>query len=264
MENATNNKIEIYSLCSGSSGNCYYFNCGGDEFLIDIGMSMKGVKSALSSLGSSLENIRAIFITHEHSDHTKGCAMVSKYYKIPIHVLSPCASLIDADKSLINAHPHFFSVKIGNTEIFSIPTSHDSAACCGYKVCRDGLSFGIATDMGFANSEIATALTGTKAAVIEANYDPDMLKYGPYPYHLKERIASKAGHLSNEESARLCAYLSEKGTEHIMLGHLSKENNTPEKALLAVEKRIALCEKRAKISVAKRSDITLLYNGTLI
>lgn len=251
--------IRIYSLCSGSSGNCYYFKMGETEFLIDLGMSMRAVKSALLSLGSSIENIRAIFLTHEHTDHTKGCEMISKYYSIPIHALEDCVKGFDFYAPCTVKHGHFFKVLLGECEIDSLPTSHDSAASCGYKVSYKGLSFGIATDMGFANKEIAEGLIGVKAAVIEANYDPEMLKNGPYPYHLKQRIASKIGHLSNEESARLCAYLSKNGTEHIMLGHLSKENNTPEKALAAVNERISAQENGARISVAMRSSPSLLF-----
>lgn len=259
MINADND-VRIYTLCSGSSGNCTYFKVGADEFLIDAGMSMKGIKTALSSLGTDIERIRAIFITHEHSDHVKGCAMIAKHYGIPIHALEASAPHLGvANESLVIKHNTEYTEQIGDAIITSFPTSHDSAASCGYTVRYGELLIGIATDTGYVSDKMALALRGADAVLLESNYDPDMLRFGPYAPSLKARVASKRGHLSNDECSMFCRYLSDNKTKKILLGHLSAENNTPERALRSALLGVAPCKERAEIAVADRYTPTELF-----
>jgi phosphoribosyl 1,2-cyclic phosphodiesterase len=148
-------------------------------------------------------------------------------------------------------HPTEFTVKLGNTTIHAFPTPHDSAAAVGYSVeyrSTDGFSekFALATDIGCITETILTELSGADSVVIEANHDVEMLLAGPYPYHLKRRILSDYGHLSNENSAKLASYLAEHGTKHFVLGHLSKENNYPPTA-----------EATVRAALADYADITL-------
>lgn len=223
-----------YTLYSGSAGNCIYVKTADTEILFDAGVSARAVEKGLNAIGSSLSNIQAIFVTHEHSDHVKGLEVISKKHHIPTHMVgaSARAFIRTPEASLLNdlyLHPSEFSVKIGNTTVRSFTTPHDSAASVGYTVEheQDGQiqKLGLATDIGHITKEITQALIGSESVIIEANHDVNMLLSGPYPYHLKLRILSERGHLSNENCAELAKFLAKNGTKNFVLAHLSKENN---------------------------------------
>ena len=226
--------ITAYTLYSGSSGNCVYVRTPDTEILFDAGVSARAVEKGLNDVQSSLSNIRAIFVTHEHSDHTKGLEVISKKHHIPTHMITACARALirNPEASLLKdlyLHPCGFSVTFGSTTVRSFPTPHDSAASVGYTVeyTENGMTekFGLATDIGHITSDLTSSLIGASAVVIEANHDVNMLFSGPYPYHLKLRIRSDHGHLSNEDCGRLAKILAENGTRDFILAHLSKENN---------------------------------------
>lgn len=226
--------IVAYTLYSGSSGNCIYVKTPDGEFLFDAGVSARAVEKGLNAIQSSLSHIQAIFVTHEHSDHTKGLEVISKKHHIPTHMItaSARASIRNPEASLLNdlyLHPTAFTVRFGDTTIRSFPTPHDSAASVGYTVeyKQKGSKekFGLATDIGHITDTITSALAGSDSVIIEANHDVNMLFSGPYPYHLKLRIRSEKGHLSNEDCAAFAKFLAKSGTKHFVLAHLSKENN---------------------------------------
>ena len=226
--------ITAYTLYSGSSGNCVYVKTPDTEILFDAGVSARAVEKNLNEIQSSLRNIQSIFVTHEHSDHTKGLEVISKKYHIPTHMITASARALirNPNASLLKdlyLHPSSFRVTFGNTTIQAFSTPHDSAASVGYTVeyTENGNTekFGLATDIGHITPGLTTALLGSAAVVIEANHDVNMLFSGPYPYHLKLRIRSDRGHLSNEECAKFAKFLAENGTQHFVLAHLSKENN---------------------------------------
>lgn len=230
-------KLKAYSLFSGSSGNCFFVEGENTKLLIDCGVSARSAEKALASLGVNLCDISAIFVTHEHVDHTKGLEVISKRFHIPTYMTEltaralihdPCASLL-RDLYLFDGN---YSVDIGEFHIKSFLTPHDSARSVGYTVEKDGVKLGFATDMGCLRENVKEALIGCRAALVEANHDIVMLDMGPYPFDLKRRIKSERGHLSNDDCAELCRFLCENGTKSILLGHISKENNTP---ALAVE-----------------------------
>lgn len=254
--------ITVYTLYSGSSGNSVYIKTPDTELLIDAGVSARAVEKNLKEIGTSLENIHAIFVTHEHTDHTKGLEVISKKYHIPTHMMSASARALirDPKASLLNdlyLHNSTFSVKFGKTTVNAFPTPHDSEASVGYTVEYPGEKFGLATDIGHITKEITHALSGADSVVIESNHDVDMLMMGPYPYHLKRRILSDFGHLSNENCAQFAKILAKKGTKHFLLAHLSKENNFPPTADITV--RNALSEfKDIRLAVASPDSPTLL------
>ena len=224
--------IKAYTLYSGSSGNAVYVKTPDAEILIDAGVSARAVEKNLNAVGSSLANINAIFVTHEHSDHVKGLEVISKKHHIPTHMVSASARALihDPKASLLNdlyLHPSVFSVRLGRTAVTACPTPHDSAASVGYTVSYEDEKFGLATDIGHITSEVTEALSGADAVIIESNHDVDMLMMGPYPYPLKRRVLSDTGHLSNAKCAELARFLAENGTKHFVLAHLSKENNYP-------------------------------------
>ncbi len=256
----------IYTLYSSSKGNCTYMSDGHTDILIDAGKSYKQLCRSLSSLGKSIDDIRAIFITHEHTDHIKSLDMICKHTDIPIHITSTCASSgrFDGMENVV-VHNTRYCEDVGSIHIQSFPTPHDSYGSVGYTVALDGVKVGLATDIGHMTGAIFDSLASCSALILESNHDVDMLKHGPYPYNIKQRILSDRGHLSNDMCAETIPFLAAKGVKSILLAHLSEENNTPELALYTA--RSAL-EKNGidgvYIGVASSSEPTELQIGEYI
>ena len=250
--------MKVYSLYSGSGGNCLYVEGEGARVLIDAGKSARTLTSSLADIGVCPSAIDGIFITHEHSDHVSALSTLSKKYGIPIHAPAQTAKELckkgEHVLGCISSHEPIFSVSIGDLTVESFRTSHDSVCSVGYRIrSESGDSLGIMTDTGIVTNSAAAALVGCRRVVLEANHDIEMLKNGPYPYYLKERVASRFGHLSNDLSARFAAYLEAEGTEGFLLAHLSAENNTPELALATVGG--ALRSDRTTILAAKQDEM---------
>ena len=254
----------IRSLYSGSSGNSVYISAGGANVLIDAGKSARSLCMALTAAGTDIKNIDAIFITHEHTDHTGALEIISKKYGIPVHITEASAQGMHMGDYLRGAaviHTPLFSVNVKDKlSISSFATSHDSACCVGYRIEFDDddghHTIGLATDTGYVTDAMQKSLIGCESVVLECNHDPDMLRYGPYPYQLKQRISSRHGHLSNEDCAAFAATLAESGTQRILLAHLSRENNTPDAAFAAV--RSAVPDESVEILVASPDNIVEL------
>lgn len=199
--------IKVFTLASSSKGNAVYIRYGSDEILIDAGISAKRLECALMSLGSSLKNIQAIFVTHEHSDHISGLATVSKKYGIPVHLTekSGHAMLNQAKYAPVAEcavlHTPVYSETVGSLEVRSFPTPHDSVCSVGFTVMAGNDTFALATDLGHISPDVEAALTGAENVILESNHDENMLLCGSYPYDVKLRILSDFGHLSNETSA---------------------------------------------------------------
>ena len=253
-------EIKIYSLFSGSSGNCTWFKIGELQFLVDAGGSCKAINDALGTLGSSLDRISHVFVTHEHSDHVKGLPVICRRYKPTVHIhkssYKSSAALCGAiDPALVD---FFEPVKDEmlldeNVSIRAFPTPHDSRHSCAYVIRCGDRRFAVATDMGYVTKGAAEALVGVEALILESNYDQKMLKNGSYPDYLKYRIASDRGHLDNKVAAKFAAHLAKSGTKTVVLGHLSEENNTPKIALSQLEaeliaENIAYCKDVENIS----------------
>ena len=247
------------TLYSGSSGNCVYLSYGEDAILIDAGKNAKCAEKAAEKIGGSMKKVRAAFVTHEHGDHVSALDVLSRRYGFPVHAhcLSACAALPENTVY----HKGLIEETVGPFTVRSFYTPHDSASGMGYVVQVGDKKFGIATDMGMLAKSVVEQLCGCDAALVECNYDEEMLRNGPYPPHLKARVGGKYGHLSNEDGALLAAALAKTGATHILLGHLSLENNLPEKALAAV---YAEFEKRgvsASVLVAQRDEPTVLVGA---
>lgn len=251
------------SLVSGSSGNCSLLSHKSTTLLADCGISCKGLEATLSKLNISPRDINGILVTHEHSDHTKGIATVSKKYDIPVyatvktHEAMSALSLKDSNIRYITAELDF---EIGDIGIkpFSIP--HDAKGPVAYNFFFDEKKLSLATDMGEMTDSVLSNLSGSLAVLLESNHDIDMLKSGRYPAYLKQRILSSNGHLSNEAAAKTALHLAKTGTKHLMLGHLSDENNTPRAAFyktaeLLIESGAEL-QKDITLTVASRYEVT--------
>ncbi len=253
-----NENISVTSLAASSSGNSYYLKCGTTEILIDAGISAKSICDKLRNLGTDIANINAIFITHEHIDHVKGLAVLSKKCNIPIHMTTPSAieyTHKHPETQNIVEHDLNYCCKVGNLTATSFFSSHDSCACVGYTFESADDKFGIATDMGYIDNAAVNALRGCRSVVLESNYDGKMLENGCYPLILKDRIRSDCGHLSNYDCAAFARFLAERGTKNFMLGHLSDENNTPEIAFNITSRALAGFE-NVTLKVASKKEIT--------
>ena len=251
--------VSLISLYSGSKGNCTYFKCGDDEILIDAGRSFRALTTALNSIGGNIERIKAIFITHEHSDHISALEMLSKKINIPIHITEDSAkkliSTTSYAKNNIICHSPLYEEQIGGILVRSFPTPHDSDMSVGYTITLpDGKKIGYATDIGHITPTIRENLLGSAAVVLESNHDINMLRDGPYPAWLKVRIESAIGHLSNRDCAAFIPELIASGTKDIMLAHLSGENNTPD---IALECAKCVCG-NCRVCIARESEPTRL------
>ncbi len=251
-------------LFSGSSGNCVYVKYADEEILIDAGVSYKRICSALDSIGTSIQNIKAVLVTHEHSDHVQSLPVLSRHTDIPIFINRKSASYYDMPlDELFEGHVKIKdpgdSITFSGFEANVFATPHDSLGSCGYHFTfSDGSRFCLATDIGEITPEISAYMLGCKSVVIESNHDIKMLKNGPYPYILKKRILSDHGHLSNDACAAFLPKLVEMGTEKIVLAHLSNENNTPELAYKTNAEALAeagFTPNDVKLTVAMREII---------
>lgn len=261
------NGPRIYTLSSGSSGNCAFVSSGTVSVLIDAGISMRSIDRELKTIGSSLADICAIFITHEHSDHIKGLPMITaKYPDIPIYVPAGSIPYLPDEVARSSVRPIRGGepVDLGDIVLNPFATPHDSADSVGYSFTVNGRRFGLATDMGLPTKQVAQALSGCERIIIEANYDQNMLDYGPYPPYLKRRIMSSGGHLENVDCAKMISYLAiEGGTTHFLLAHLSETNNTPERALEVIGGYLGKNNIQVSVEAAARHNVSCLIDEAI-
>ncbi len=237
--------VTFCPLFSGSSGNCSLLSYQNTSVLIDAGVSCKRISEALQSRGSGLEQIQGILLTHEHSDHIQGLAIITKRYSIPIYASPEVLDYLEQNRlvapgsELVEVSGPF---QLGEEMmIFPFDTPHDSIHSLGFRIMlSNGLTVGIATDLGFVSPVVWENLQGCDLVALESNYDESMLACSSYPYYLKRRIKSSTGHLSNHECADYLTRLAKSGTRNFVLTHLSQENNLPELAY-----QTAICQLNA-------------------
>ena len=252
------------SLISGSSGNATLISDEKTTILVDCGMSGKRLEQTLASIHLSPKEIDAIFITHEHIDHTAGAGVICRRYQLPLYATAGTLSAM-ADKKIPDSCVHIIRpncpLELGSIAIRPFSISHDASDPVGFRMSVKQETYAIATDTGVMTPEIYENLLGADAVLLESNHDPDLLMYGTYPYPLKRRIQSSKGHLSNPECAKTVVDLAKNGTKHIMLGHLSKENNTPQIAYKTAENALlaaGAAKDEIHLCVAERSEVTRL------
>jgi len=251
--------MEAATLFSGSSGNCIYVGTENTKVLVDAGFSGKRIIQALNSLQIDIEDIQALLVTHEHIDHIKGLGVLSRRYNIPIYASPKTWGELACIGEVAehNRREYQYGMEIGDLKLDFFKTCHDAVQPVGIAFYhRDG-KLGIATDTGCVTSSIKKALMGADAIFFEANHDEEMLQTGPYPYHLKKRIFSSYGHLSNRAAGEALGEIISGSTRQVVLAHLSEVNNTPELAFNSVVEILTDCgvNENTEISVAPRYQV---------
>ena len=235
--------LKFTSLYSGSSGNCLFVETENTKILIDAGVSLKKIEKGLENFDVMPSNLDAVIVTHEHTDHIQSLGNLSKKFDIPVFATSKTfdampkqtEKITDKNKYNINIDEKF---SIGDIEILPFKIPHDAADPCGFTLFSNNKKISIATDVGHMTNDILKHIDGSEFILLEANYDSNVLKYTKYPFKLKERIAGPSGHLSNKAAGQTINYLINSGLKKAVLGHLSKESNSPELAYQTVVNEI--------------------------
>lgn len=233
--------MRVCIFASSSNGNCLLVTQGKTHILIDAGISARRIVSALAQAQLTIGDIGGVLITHEHSDHICGLKTLMKKTDFKLYAPHTVANRVmgalpDAMERM-NIIPVGEAFSLGELSVCAFHTSHDTDESVGYRLTGDG-SFAVATDTGCITSEIYSALCGADTVLLEANHDEKMLCDGPYPVYLKQRILADTGHLSNADCAVFARWLAKSGTKKLILGHLSRTNNTPELALTTVKRSL--------------------------
>lgn len=235
------------SFGSGSSGNCTYIGTREEGVLVDAGVAGDTVSKGLKDNGLSMDNVKAIILTHDHSDHVRfAYAILRKYRHIALcctpKALGGLLRRHSISRRIKDYHKPFFKefpFEVGGLKITAFETMHDGTDNCGFFIQCGELNFCVATDLGCVSPRVEYYMQQAQFVMLEANYDPEMLKNGPYPQYLKARIAFDNGHLSNHQSGEFLARLAAGGMKYVFLCHLSQDNNTPELAVATVLKHLA-------------------------
>lgn len=234
--------LRVATLASGSSGNCTVVSDGRIHILIDAGISARRISQGLKALGVELRHISGVLITHEHTDHVAALPVLCRQMGAPLFTAEETArELCGRWSGLVERFRVFepgqrFAVE--GLEVGTFATSHDAARPCGFSVTDGARKLALCTDTGFVTPEAREGVRGAHTLIGEFNYDPDMLRTGPYPVHLQNRIRGDRGHLSNEMGGQLAAWAGSQGARRVILAHLSQENNLPRLALEAAKKAL--------------------------
>jgi phosphoribosyl 1,2-cyclic phosphodiesterase len=221
--------LSVCSIASGSNGNCYYVGNETEAVLVDAGVSCKEIESRMKRSSLSLSRVKAVFVSHEHTDHISGLPVLAKKYNLPIFITTDTLrnSKLRFDKNLLNPFSAESPVVIGDLTITAFSKFHDAADPFSFVVSCNGINVGVITDIGRACPNVVQHFSQCHAAFLEANYDEAMLQSGNYPFYLKNRIRGGQGHLSNREALELFQQHRSPQLSHLFLAHLSRNNNCP-------------------------------------
>ncbi len=234
--------LRAATLASGSSGNCAVVSDGRVHILIDAGISTRRISQGLKGLGIELRHIAGVLITHEHIDHVAALPVLCRQTGAPLYTAEGTAFALCGKWGGLEERFRVFEpgqrFAVQGLEVGAFATSHDCARPVGYWVTDGRRKMALCTDTGLITPEAREGVRGAHTLIGEFNYDPEMLRKGPYPLHLQDRIRGSRGHLSNEMGAELAAWAAQQGTTRVVLAHLSQENNTPGTALAAAERTL--------------------------
>lgn len=235
---------------------------GDTHMLVDAGISTRRIRMVLQQFGLSVRDLDGVLLTHEHGDHISGLATFVKHYHTPLYVSPGTARQLHyrivGTEPLLQLQLPGSSFRVGDCLVTSFATSHDTVQSVGYRVDGSG-SVGILTDTGYVTEAAERVLPGVDTLVLESNYDPDLLRMGPYPYQLQMRIRGPQGHLSNNDAAEFAVKMAASGTRRILLAHLSRENNTPQLAWETVNRALRHAGADVELDVLPYSELSPGY-----
>lgn len=247
--------LSMATLGSGSSGNATLVRSPNTLILVDCGFTLKETLRRLEQLGIEPSMIDALVVTHEHGDHVKGIGPFARKFAVPVCMTHgtrrACRDRRFGKLKLFHPHEPFC---IGDIELDPFPTPHDAAESCQFVFRHNGSSFALLTDLGVCTPHIQEKITGVNGILIESNYDIDMLRSGPYPYALQQRIRSDWGHLGNLQAGQVLACIDHPDLQQILLGHLSEQNNTEQAALNSVVQ--CLDSRGERVRVMKQNEVS--------
>jgi phosphoribosyl 1,2-cyclic phosphodiesterase len=249
--------LEICAIASGSNGNCYYIGNEKDALLVDAGISCKQIINRMKERGLNPEKVKAVFITHEHSDHLCGARVLGKRLNIPVFITAKTWN--GAYKNQRPDTPRYFQpgqkIEAGEFTVYPFLKNHDASEPCSFRIEYAGKNVGVFTDIGAPCENVTAHLAQCDALFLETNYDEKMLRDGSYPWFLKQRVASDHGHLSNKQALELLENHAGKNLKCVFLSHLSKENNTPEIAY----REISSLESKFEVRMTSRNEAGEVY-----
>ena len=249
--------VFITSLNSGSNGNCYYVGNHNEAILVDAGISCREIEKRMRQLNLSMQKLKAVFISHEHSDHIKGLKVLSKKYQLPVYITAPTLQncFLQIENHLVNNFCASETITIGSLNINAFSKHHDACDPYSFTISCGEINVGVFTDLGICCENLIKHFKQCHAAFLEANYDDEMLEKGGYPYHLKKRIRGGKGHLSNHQALQLFMEHRPPFLSHLILSHLSKNNNCPK----LVHELFNKHANGVEMIVASRDEATEVY-----
>jgi len=251
--------VRVCLLASGSKGNAIYIETGATRLLLDAGLSARQLEHRLAQIGVAAESLHGVLVSHDHHDHSCGVGPLARRFRLPVF-MNPQTRQALPKLGHLTDHREFDpgdTFQFRDLEIETIPLTHDASPTVGYLLTTDEGKLGIVTDLGVATRLVADRLQRCRILVLESNYDEDLLRDGPYPWHLKQRIRSRHGHLSNVDSAALLDGLLWEGLEGLFLAHLSETNNTPQHAVTAARQVLDRQSRCApELIVGSQADIS--------
>ncbi|MBD1427484.1 MBL fold metallo-hydrolase [Sphingobacterium arenae] len=254
--------MKYCALASGSNGNCYYVANEEDAILIDVGINAKHVELRMANVGVDPAAIKAIFITHEHTDHIRGLAVFCKRYQIPVYMTAGSyrGSRLQLPQNLTHIIRRDEYVEIGSLKICGVPKYHDAQEPCSFLVSNGKINIAVLTDIGRICDNVKQVIRQADILLLEANYDEELLDTGSYPFFLKNRIRNGWGHLSNRMALETVLEYRTSRLRHLILGHLSGQNNKVE----LVRQMFAPHCQQMKLSIATRYEETKLFGGEIL
>ncbi|MEO6228509.1 MAG: MBL fold metallo-hydrolase [Ferruginibacter sp.] len=249
--------LSITSLNSGSNGNCYYVGNDTEAVLVDVGLTCRETEKRMRILGLSMQKVKAIFISHEHGDHIKGLTVIAEKYSLPVYITNAtCTSgRIQLRQELVNEFTANLPINIGALAVTAFSKFHDAADPHSFVISSNGITVGVFTDIGSPCDRLIKYFSQCHAAFLEANYDDNLLENGRYPVFLKNRIRGGHGHLSNKQALDVFVKHKPSFMSHLLLAHLSKDNNSPELAKQLFQNK----SNGTEIIIASRYEQTPVY-----
>jgi len=233
--------VRVCVLGSGSKGNCTFLATEKTRLLIDAGLSCRETYARLAAIGEPPDGLDAVVISHEHTDHINGLRVLAPDTKVPVYITRPTRDVVSWDAKLQRFEYFAASEKftIGDIEVTPFPIPHDAVDPVAFTFGAQGIRISLVTDLGYIPEVVKQRVKGSDCLIFESNHDLEMLKVGPYPWYVKQRVMSRHGHLSNNATADFLAEDFDGAAQVLVLAHLSETNNHPEIARLSAEQALA-------------------------